>query len=551
MEDSYQSDDEVQELNFAEMSTTKMGDTSVKYFPDPCTILGNGLTANVYPGYHFGINKPAAVKFIKKQYVKGGNAQANELKIWSEIDQNINIVRLYDSYHDPRNGLFLAMEKAQRTFKKQIIQFYPSRDDVVGWLYQISQAVEYLHGKRVIHRDIKPDNILMFSQDENKTVAKLADFGVSKMMSSAEITGTFSNANGTLLWMAPEALTNQTQKFKNTKMLDIFALGMTFYFGLSKGGHPFFLSPSQVDPASLFSEMTRHHLFPDKLSTDQHAANHLVSEMLERDPEKRPGISDVLGHCLFWNWEKQHQFLIRVAICLNNADCKYIRMIKDSIDYDYKEYSRKLNHGKPFNWIKTAKENNFDIVDLLFTSKKRNKPTLEYGNGESVTKFLKLFRDKYVHYPDMKEGVAVVFSDNDGTFCEEMYVKILTSVCPGLTSVLYQNLSLHTNVNSLMPLSKIYFVRKLRNSENKTEVAEGTRAKIRQPTAYTPILVDFDPDLTKFGEFDDITIWNDEIDRSESSDTDRVDIEEELYRESVKNEYETTWKRKYIDAIFD
>ncbi len=173
-----------QVLNFKEMSQIKMGETSIKFSLDPCKILGNGLTAIVYPGYHFGINKPAAVKFIKNQYLRMENDEVNELKIWSEVDQNINIVRLYDSHRDLNGGLFLAMEKADRTFRKQITDFDPSREDIILWVNQVSQAVEYLHEKRVIHRDIKPDNILMFFRDD-KVVAKLADFGVSKMISTA------------------------------------------------------------------------------------------------------------------------------------------------------------------------------------------------------------------------------------------------------------------------------------------------------------------------------------------------------------------------------
>jgi len=233
------------------------------------------------------------------------------------------------------------MEKAERTFKKQILRCNSTRD-VISWLYQISKAVEYLHDKRVIHRDIKPDNILMFLQDENNMVAKLADFGVSKMISGVERTGTFSNASGTLLWMAPEALSNNSQKFRNTTMLDIFALGMTMYFGLSKEGHPFSFSNSNVDLATVFAKMTGPRLFPNQLSLDQHAANDLLSAMLQRQPKERPNISNVLSHCLFWNWEQEHQFLIRAAICLSNTSCVDIKTIKEVIDNKYETKCREI-----------------------------------------------------------------------------------------------------------------------------------------------------------------------------------------------------------------
>lgn len=66
------------------------------------------------------------------------------------------------------------MEKAERTIKKQVIRSNPTRGQVISLLHQIAKAVEYLHEKRVIHRDIKPDYVLMVTQEANKLAAKLA-----------------------------------------------------------------------------------------------------------------------------------------------------------------------------------------------------------------------------------------------------------------------------------------------------------------------------------------------------------------------------------------
>ncbi len=152
--------------------------------------------------------------------------------------------------------------------------------------------------------------------------------------------------------------------------------------------------------------------------------------MMVREPKNLPNISEVLSHCLFWNWEKEQLFLIRVAICLSKPFCSEIDLMKIVIDEEYKKYFFKINAGKPFNWITAGIDYGFNIPELLFTTRKRKLPTTEYGWGDSVTKFLKLFRDKYVHYPEMNTDVVLEFSDNDGIFCDEVYVRNLTSTCP-------------------------------------------------------------------------------------------------------------------------
>lgn len=84
----------------------QIGNTSVMYSPDPTTILGTGLTAIVYPGYHFGIKKPSAVKFIQKKYIREENEQVNELEIWTKNYPNLNIFQQHDSYRNLKLDYF-------------------------------------------------------------------------------------------------------------------------------------------------------------------------------------------------------------------------------------------------------------------------------------------------------------------------------------------------------------------------------------------------------------------------------------------------------------
>ena len=74
---------------------------------------------------------------------------------------------------------------------------YPS-DPIV--LYQIADGLDYIHSQKLIHRDIKPDNILISMNGQ----LKLSDFGLSKQISTRD-TCSMSGMKGTLLWMAPDS----------------------------------------------------------------------------------------------------------------------------------------------------------------------------------------------------------------------------------------------------------------------------------------------------------------------------------------------------------
>ncbi len=115
----------------------------------------------------------------------------------------------------------------------------PSDVDV---LYQIACGVQYIHSMNLVHRDIKPDNILISCTDP--VVMKVSDFGLSKPTSSRG-TFVFSGIKGSENWLAPEILKllrlNPTEldKQHGTVQSDIFAVGCVFFYFITRGIHPF------------------------------------------------------------------------------------------------------------------------------------------------------------------------------------------------------------------------------------------------------------------------------------------------------------------------
>ena len=111
-------------------------------------------------------------------------------------------------------------------------------DEIV--LYEIACGVAYIHSMKLVHRDIKPDNILISLTDP--VMMKVSDFGLSKSVNSR---GSYSvsGIKGTHNWMAPELLELADSEEENARrgsvQSDIFSTGCVFFYFLTRGKHLF------------------------------------------------------------------------------------------------------------------------------------------------------------------------------------------------------------------------------------------------------------------------------------------------------------------------
>jgi serine/threonine-protein kinase RIO1 len=147
---------------------------------------------------------------------------------------------------------------------------------------QLMSAVEYLHeALQVVHRDIKPQNILFDSQD----TLKLCDFGSAQFVQYGK--DELNSSAGTYAFMAPE-LHGGTKTFKG-KPTDIWASGITLYF-MIEGKTPF----KSRKMMELVEEVKNDEIvLPNNFSP---LLTDLMGKMLERDPEKRITASEILSH---------------------------------------------------------------------------------------------------------------------------------------------------------------------------------------------------------------------------------------------------------------
>ena len=225
----------------------------------------------------FGI---VALKIMREEIASGREYQLRfrrEAKIWANLDHP-NIVPLLD-YSNNDGQPYVAMRYIDGCSLHDFLadRGYLPVDAAIPIMKDILSAVAYAHKKKVIHRDIKPDNVLL---DSHKR-AFLTDFGIAKPVGATQLTNTGARL-GTPTYMAPEQIRGK----KNiSARADIYALGVMFYEILT--GRPPFQSddPMVLSHAHCYEEppelKRRGAPFPEELQT-------MIAKCLEKDVKKRP-----------------------------------------------------------------------------------------------------------------------------------------------------------------------------------------------------------------------------------------------------------------------
>ena len=192
--------------------------------------VGSGGMADVYKAKCHRLNRYVAIKVLKQEYSSDAKFVA---KFRAEAQSvaglsHPNIVNVYDVGED--NGLhYIVMELVEGITLKKFIEKKGKLDvkEVVGIGIQIAQGMEAAHNNHIIHRDIKPQNIIISKEGK----VKVTDFGIAKAATSNTIT---SNAMGSVHYISPE----QARGGYSDEKSDIYSLGVTLYEMLS-GKVPF------------------------------------------------------------------------------------------------------------------------------------------------------------------------------------------------------------------------------------------------------------------------------------------------------------------------
>ena len=397
-------------------------------------ILGHGGHGTmVYKG-SFGGRDVAVKRMLKEFY----DVASHEVSLLQQHDDHPNVIRYFDK-ETSGSFLYIALELCPASLldvierPKDFPALIPAGGlNTPNTLKQITSGIHYLHSLKIVHRDIKPHNILVSAP--KLTIANpstvqpprllISDFGLCKKLEGDQnsFRATTAFAAGTSGWRAPELLvdddpmlkptsstihpatsdmTNNSEPLvvdpqtnrRATRAIDIFSLGCVFFYCLTQGSHPFDKDGKFMREANIIKG--QYDLGALTVLGDyQWEARMLVSQMLSHNPRDRPDAATILTHPFFWGAEDRLEFLCHVSDAFESE--KYNEREDDPSEVvAYLE-----SHAAVI-----TKEYGGDFLRALPPSFKDTLGKQRKYKGESLLDLLRALRNKKNHYEDMPDAV--------------------------------------------------------------------------------------------------------------------------------------------------
>ncbi|KAI1213923.1 checkpoint kinase 2-like protein [Annulohypoxylon truncatum] len=257
--------------------------------------LGKGHFAEVYLCVEKSTGQRYAVKIFTKNPGMDEKSKTDGLQQEIAVLMGVshpNVLCLKDTFNE-KNAVYLVLELAPEgeLFNYIVMKQKLTEAETRKLFIQLFQGIKYLHDRNIVHRDVKPENILLTDKDLH---VKLADFGLAKIIGEESFTTTLC---GTPSYVAPEILAEVKHR-KYTKAVDIWSLGVVLYICLC-GFPPFSDELYSRDFPYTLSQQIKGARFdypsPYWDSVGDPALD-LIDHMLVPEPEKRFTIDQCLTH---------------------------------------------------------------------------------------------------------------------------------------------------------------------------------------------------------------------------------------------------------------
>ncbi len=256
-------------------------------------LLGQGGFAEVYLGEHLRLGTQAAVKILYTRLANPHEVESFEKEARTIAHLNHpHIVRVFD-FDVQDDTPFLVMDYAP---SGSLRQHHPKGvplplPTILPYVKQVAGALQYAHDQRLIHRDVKPENMLVGQREE----LLLSDFGIATVAQSSRYQG-IEEMTGTMAYMAPEQIQGKPRLAS-----DQYALGVVVYEWLS-GTRPF--------EGSLTEIVAQHLAVPpaslrESISTIPPAIEQVVLRALAKDPKERFASVQAFADALEQAWQTE------------------------------------------------------------------------------------------------------------------------------------------------------------------------------------------------------------------------------------------------------
>lgn len=246
------------------------------------SLIGEGGMGNVYLAEHESIGRKVAIKALRPELANNDEIRSrfkNEASVMARL-QHPGIVALYD-YVDAEDGLYLVMEYVKGQELTEMLKKLDqplSIDRTKKIMERILNAFAYAHKNGIVHRDVKPSNIII-DEDDN---VKILDFGIAKLVGESQFNLTKTGTQvGTVYYMSPE----QVKAKELDQRSDIYSLGITFYEMLA-GFCPYTSMTSEYE---VYDKIVREPLHPltETMGDEYGSVWNVIEKATEKKPEDR------------------------------------------------------------------------------------------------------------------------------------------------------------------------------------------------------------------------------------------------------------------------
>ncbi|ROW00025.1 hypothetical protein VPNG_08314 [Cytospora leucostoma] len=366
-------------------------------------------------------DRPVAVKRMLRSFY---DIASRETRLLREVDRHDNVIQYYAQL-ERGDFIYIALELCEASLADVVEK--PSHfralaeagsKDPLRVLRQITRGLDHLHSLQIVHRDLKPQNILItMDRKTGRPRILVSDFGLCKKLENGQssLGATTAHNAGTVGWRAPELLhdddassttgpmlvdassthsgnvsSNLQQgdhRRRVTRSIDIFSLGIVFFYVLTQGTHPFDCGGSFMREVNI-RKGTYSLDRLEVLGEYQREAKHLVETMISANPKQRPKAREILSHPFFWKPKDRLQFLCDVSDVFE-------REPRDPPSFE----------------LQTLEEGAADVIpngdflarltkDFVESLGKQRKYT-----GSKLLDLLRALRNKKNHYEDMPEAL--------------------------------------------------------------------------------------------------------------------------------------------------